>query len=169
MSDLLNNKIVYHIDANFILNYLIVDNHDLNEKVRSKLMRHDWGNDKYRLNTHAIGEISTRLFTKIILKSQINNIELYNKLNSLRRIFKEGYIDILKLNTVKGKWLGYYNELRELDNRIEDADILNLAYFCADSESRIFYTFDMGIAESKKINEYIKQIDGNNRKIKGIE
>ena len=151
----LSDKVVFHVDANVILNYLNEDDPDLCEIVKRKIIfRKNWGNDVYKINVYAIGEIARRLITVKTV-----NDDLLQKINKIKKLVKDKYFKLIRIDDIGYDWVKHFKKINELDTRIEYADKFNIALFCADMDAKFFYTFDKDIIKSEKINEYIKTID----------
>ena len=93
----MQNANIYHIDANVILNYIINDNIDLYNVVKNKIIfRKTWGNDIYRINIHAPGEI----FRRIIVKGSFDP-EFLKKLRDLHELSRNHHLEFIRIDELK--------------------------------------------------------------------
>ncbi|MEM3192055.1 MAG: hypothetical protein QW292_08200, partial [Candidatus Parvarchaeota archaeon] len=137
----MSSKVIYHLDANILLNYFIEDDRDAYETVKEKLTRKNWYDDVYRINVYALGEIWRNILTKLDFSSSYSSFE--NKLKNFKNLISEGHVEIIgldKIGSSNSKWITYYQEIDKQDLFNQKADKLNMAFFCSDVEARIFYT-----------------------------
>ena len=159
-----NGKVIFHIDSNFLLNYLIPDNPDLNQAVKSKLERNNWSNDVYRINKLALGECFKRVIT-YEYDSRITFDKVVLNITKIKKIISDGHLEIVDAPSLNNGFNTHYGEIEELDTHIQDADKLIIAMFCADQDAIILYSFDKMIINSEKIIKYVKEIG---KKIKEV-
>ncbi len=159
------DKVVSHIDANVILNYLNDDDLDLCGIVKQQIVfRKNWGNNIYKINVYAIGEIAKQLINPV---KRTNN-DLPSKINNIKKLVMNNHFELIRIDDISPDWVNHFKEINKLDKIIQYADKFNIALFCADVDAKIFYTFDKGIIKSEKVNKYIKRLDPAKR-IKEME
>jgi hypothetical protein len=158
------DKNIYHIDSNFLLNFLIPDDKDIYEIVKQKIYRNNWYKDIYRINIYALGEV----FKKLLFAENEKNAKIVeNNKNKILNLIRESHIEILSIDKINfERFIEHFKKLNEIDKRIEEGDKLNLSIFCADSDSKYFYTFDTGIIGSKKLLDYLRNLNKDIKEIK---
>ncbi|MEM3771644.1 MAG: hypothetical protein QXW80_04995 [Candidatus Micrarchaeia archaeon] len=160
----MSSKVIYHLDANILLNYFIEDVRDAYETVREKLTRRNWYDEVYRINIYALGETWKNILMKLNFPSSDPIFE--NKLENFKRQISEGHIEIFEfkeMSSSNSDWITHYKAIDRLDLLIQKADKLNIAFFCSDAEAQTFYTIDSDIIKSTKLSDYLIKI---NKKIK---
>ncbi len=154
----MNQPVIYHIDANFLLNYLIPDNNDIHKAVRAKLDRDNWSNDLYRISKYALGETLKRIMT-FQYNNKITWDSVTRRMETIRGLIDMKKISIFDLEDINDEWEEHLKKLmKNKDPYVEKADIFILSFFCADPEANAFYTVDSRIIKSKDINNYLKSI-----------
>lgn len=159
------DPVIYHIDANFLLNYLIPDNDDFHQAVRTKLERHNWSNDLYRVSKYALGESFKRVLN-FGYNGTITWDFVTRKMEHIKRLVTDGRMDFFDFDQAYEEWNQHLKELMKIDDSfVQKADRLILAFFCADADAKRFYTTDSKIIKSRKINDYMSKLE---KKIVGI-
>ncbi|MGP6294503.1 hypothetical protein [Caldiplasma sukawensis] len=162
----MSNTVIYHLDANFLLSYLIPDNKDLHGVVRKKIERKNWYNDVYKMSKYALGEV----FNRVLNYSYSNSItwDSVNKnMVMIKDLINQNKLVTFDLDHAGKDWRLHFDELMKIkDSLVQTADRFVLALFCGDQEAKKFYTFDSHIVESKDINSYI---EGLSKRIEEIQ
>lgn len=152
------DAVIYHIDANFLLNYLIPDNKDVHEEIRNRFERRNWYNDVYRISKYALGESLKRVLN-FEYNTSITWENVTNRMSYIRGLISKKRLDIFDLEDVDNRWKQHYEELMEIqDSLVQKADRFILAFFCADPDAKRFYTMDSHIIKSKRINDYVSHL-----------
>jgi hypothetical protein len=154
----MSDTVIYHVDANFLLNYLIPDNRDIHEAVRVKIKRDNWYNDVYRVSKYAMGEVLNRVLNFPYTNS-ITWDSVTIKMMDISGLITEKKIVVFGLDNAGNDWQTHFDNLMKIrDSFVQRSDRLILAFFCADQDARKFYTVDYHIITSKKITKYIENI-----------
>ena len=153
---LMSESIIYHIDTNFLLNYLIPDKKEFHEPVRKKLERNNWSGDVYKISKYALGESLNRVLNFEYTNS-ITLDSVFKKMEFIRSLLNNNKIKVFGLDDVDENWIQHFEKLMEIkDYAIQKADRHILALFCADSDAKRIYTVDYNIIRSDYINEYLE-------------
>ena len=154
----MSNAVIYHIDTNFLLNYLINDNKEINNAVRKKLKRDNWFNDVYKISKYALGEAFNRVLN-YQYNASITWDYVVNRIEDIKVLIKEEKLVVFDLEESGTQWIGHFKKLMEIEDwSIQKADRLILAFFCSDKNAKRIYTVDSHIIESKYINNYVKNL-----------
>ncbi len=156
--------VVYHVDANFLLNYLIPDNKEFHEAVREKFYRPNWSDDVYKISKYALGKSLNRVLN-FEYTNTITLNSVFEKMENVRKLMNDKKKVVFGLDDVNKDWIQHFEELMKIKNySIEKADRLILAFFCADRTAKKIYTADSNIIRSGDIDKYLgklgKQIAG---------
>ena len=150
----MSESVIYHIDTNFLLNYLIPDNKDFHQAVRNKLERRNWSNDAYRISKYALGETFNRVLN-FNYTGTITFESVFKKMEYVRELMNSKRIETFGLDEVDDEWIRHFKQLQSFkDYSVENADLLILAFFCADKDAKRIYTADYNIIKSN-INDYL--------------
>ena len=119
----MSDKVVFHVDANVILNYLNEDDPDLCDIVKQKVIfKKIWGNEIYKINVYAIGEIAKRLITVKTV-----NGDLPQKINKIKKLVRDKNFKLIRSDDISYDWVKHFKEINRLDTRIEYADKFNIS------------------------------------------
>lgn len=154
----MSESIIYHIDTNFLLNYLIPDKKEFHELVRKKLDRNNWSGDVYKISKYALGESLNRVLNFEYTNS-ITLDSVFKKMELIRYLMTDNKIMVFGLDDVNENWIQHFEKLMEIkDYTVEKADRIILAFFCADPDAKRIYTVDYNIIRSDYINGYLKKL-----------
>lgn len=154
----MSNSVIYHIDTNFLLSYLINDDPEINNAVKKKLKRRNWSNDVYKISIYALGEAFKRVL-KYPYNNSISWDSVVKRMEEITELINQGKLVVFDLKESGTQWICHFKELMQIkDSFIQTADRFILAFFCSDENAKKFYTFDSKIIESKDINDYVKKL-----------
>lgn len=155
----MTESVIYHIDTNFLLNYLIPDKKEFHEPVRKKLERSNRSDDKYKISKYALGES----FNRVLNFQYTNSITLefaFEKMKHIRTLMGSRKILVYGLDDVNENWMPHFEKLMKIeDYNVGRADLIILSFFCADPEAKRMYTLDYDIIKSEGISYYLKKLD----------
>ncbi len=147
----------YFIDANGLISFILEDDKETHDSVRKIFNKSNTGDNLLLTSTYVLGET----FKSIISKTDnfYNEVNVSRKIKELRDlVLHKKRLKIMRIDDIDLEDLKrHYNELTEKDNRIQQGDLFNLAFFCS-AEAKVFLTNDQNILVSNKINSYLNSL-----------
>ena len=150
------------IDANILIDYLLQDSidRDLKTRIRKLLQPSNSGDITIRIFVYTLGEVFKRLLDVRdgeTLDMSENSIQM--NLGKLQGWVRDGYMTILRMDGLSADFFRHYNAIDGMDSIISKGDKIALAAFCADAQSKAFYSNDRNVVNSMKVTEYVRSQD----------
>ncbi len=149
------------IDANVLLDYILQDtfkDSDRKKRVNKFFNLSNKGELEIRIFVYTLGEV----FKRLLEPRDGNQVNLddtkIQRLKYIQQWINEDHVVPVKMDSLGHDFFDHYKAINEKDSLIQQGDKLTLAAFCADNDSKFFYSFDRGIIQSLRIQEYIGEL-----------
>ncbi len=150
------------IDANILVDYFLSDklDRDRRSSITKFFQPSNTGDTKIRIFVYTLGEVFKRVLgTRDGITVNLFDYRRQESLEKLQGWISSNFISIVRLDDISSDFFDHYKCIDKSDSLIQKGDKIALAAFCADMESKAFYSIDTHIIGSIKVQSYIHSID----------
>lgn len=150
------------IDANILIDYIMQDrlDRDRKEKIRAFFHPSNDGDITIKIFVYTLGEVFKRLLDQRDGQSiDLSDEQRQKNLKKLQEKVGNGFISIVKMDAISVDFFTHYTSIDRIDYTIQKGDKIALAAFCADTQSKSFYSNDKSVVNSIKVGDYMRNHD----------